>query len=96
MEQTHSHFPSAMREVADAHSVMLIDMTVKTNSLLLEIGPERSKEHFMWLKPGDSVNFPEGARDDTHLNEGGAQKVAGLVAESLVEQNSPLKHWIRF
>ncbi|SDO32360.1 rhamnogalacturonan acetylesterase [Halobacillus aidingensis] len=95
LEPTHGHFSEAMREVADSHSVMLIDMTTQTTTLLLELGPERSKELFMWLSPGYSLNFPEGARDDTHLNESGAQKVAGLVCESLVEQNSPLKQWIR-
>ncbi|UOQ93355.1 rhamnogalacturonan acetylesterase [Halobacillus shinanisalinarum] len=95
LEQTHGYFPDAMRELAYKHSVMLLDMTVKTTSLLLELGPELSKELFMWLKPGDSVNFPEGARDDTHLNERGAQKVASLVVNSLVEHNSPLKKWIK-
>lgn len=45
-----------------------------TYDWILSLGDERSREYFMWV--GEK-------KDNTHLQESGALKVAGMVADAL-------------
>ena len=68
---SHGAYPDAMRAVAQAEAVPLIDLTAATERYLAELGDATSKPLFMWPK------------DNTHLKPEGAVKMAGFVAEGL-------------
>ena len=68
---SHGAYPEAMRCLAQAEGVALVDLTAATESYLAELGDEPSKPLFMWPK------------DNTHLKPEGAVKMAGLLAAGL-------------
>lgn len=70
---SHGAYPNAMRELAKAEAVPLIDLTAMTEAYLPQLGDEPSKPLFMWPK------------DNTHLKPEGAVKMAGFVAQGLRE-----------
>ncbi|KJD55869.1 rhamnogalacturonan acetylesterase, partial [Bacillus amyloliquefaciens] len=68
----------------------LIDLASKSRQLLESLGPEASKKLFLWLEPGEQPNYPDGARDDTHFCDFGANEMAKLVAQGAKETGIPL------
>lgn len=83
VQGTHEEYSAIVRSLAKAEDVPLIDMDKKSQALLQEWGPEKSKLLFMHLEPGEHPNYPEGEQDDTHFNELGARKMAQLVFKEL-------------
>ncbi|MCD7938556.1 MAG: pectinesterase family protein [Tannerellaceae bacterium] len=83
---THGEYVVVTREVARETGVILIDLNKSTHELIEELGPERSKELFVWVEPGQLACFPTGKQDDTHLNINGARQVAKLALKELKEQ----------
>ena len=77
----------AMEELAKAENVPYIDIQAETLRWWNYLGPEKTKEIFLYLSAGDSPNYPLGISDDTHLCENGAALVAQLVASKLGETN---------
>ncbi|MFB5269611.1 rhamnogalacturonan acetylesterase [Paenibacillus enshidis] len=93
---THGEYISAVRELAVECGVPLIDLAEKTRILLETVGPEGSKELFMWTLPGEYLNFPAGTEDNTHFQETGAARIAELVVEAVRElQLQPLLMYLR-
>jgi lysophospholipase L1-like esterase len=88
---THDLYAQLVREVAKETNTPLIDMDVKSQALLQELGPERSALLFNHLKPGDHPNYPGGKTDDTHFNELGARLMAQLVLAEIKAMNLDLK-----
>lgn len=74
---THGDYPEATRRVAEKLDVPLIDLQQITKEWVNEMGEESSKEMFLWTEP--SEKYPDGRKDDTHLSEKGAKKVAQLA-----------------
>ncbi len=68
---SHGAYPDAVRRLAKAENVPLIDLTVATEAFLAELGDEPSKPLFVWPK------------DNTHLKPEGAVKMAGFLADGL-------------
>ncbi len=68
---SHGAYPDAIRRLAEAENVPLVDLTAATESFLSQLGDEPSKPLFMWPK------------DNTHLKPEGAVKMAGFLAEGL-------------
>lgn len=96
LQDTHGEYLTAMRKLAEEQQVPLIDLAEKTKKLYEELGPERSKSLFMWGAKGEFENFPAGIQDNTHFQEYGAVKIAGLVAEGIRELNLwPLTMYLR-
>lgn len=91
---THGEYPKAMKELAEELKVPLIDMTEKTKKLFEKLGEEETKQIFLWLKPGEHVNYPDGIKDNTHLQERGAVEVAKLVLEGIKENKLSLEYFI--
>ena len=79
---THGAYPDAMRNLADYRGVRLIDMEKATMQLLRQAGEEGTRRIFCHV-PAGHPNYPEGAEDNSHLQEGGATKVAGLFLSRL-------------
>ena len=81
---SHGDYPRITRQIADSLSVPLIDMLVKTESLLNRLGEEPSIKLFNYVDSGN-VNYPNGKKDNTHLSPEGAKQVAGLVVKGIKE-----------
>lgn len=92
---TNGKYNAMARKVAGESGVDFIDMNSKTLELVITIGPEMSKDIFLWLEPGESANYPYGVEDDTHLSPFGAKKVAALAAEGLVETGCYLGKYLK-
>ncbi|MCZ8521109.1 MULTISPECIES: rhamnogalacturonan acetylesterase [Paenibacillus] len=82
---THKEYLTAVRELAAAEGVPLIDLAEKSRRLFEELGPEATKSVFLWAVPGEYASLPDGAEDNTHFHEQGALRIAALVAEGLKE-----------
>ncbi len=89
---SHGEYPEAMKELGLEEQVPVIDMSEKTMELYNQLGPEESKNLFMWLEEGEHPNYPEGVSDNTHFQEYGAEQIAKLVAESVYELKLQLLH----
>lgn len=84
-QDTHGAYPDAVRDVAIAYNVPLIDMYQKTKALMEKIGPEASHKWFNQLENGAHPNYPDGVKDNTHFSPAGAQLMAELAVEGLKE-----------
>lgn len=80
---THDQYAAIVRTVAKEQQCPLIDMDIKSQQVLQQLGPEPSKLLFLWLAPGENPNYPSGKQDDTHFNELGARMMAQLVLSEL-------------
>lgn len=93
---THGDYLLGMKQLAAELDVPIIDLAAKSKVLYESLGDEPSKALFMWAYPGEFIYFPEGAQDDTHFQELGGIKVAGLVAEGVRELGlSPLNLYLK-
>ncbi len=87
---SHGAYPDIVRAVAVEQQVALIDMQKRSEEMLQEAGPERSKEMFLWLAPNTHPNYPNGVGDNTHFSPIGAQRMAVEFATGLRALKLPL------
>ncbi|MFJ2177835.1 rhamnogalacturonan acetylesterase [Streptomyces sp. NPDC087851] len=83
---THGDYPAAMRALAAAERVPLLDLQAATLALWQRLGVAESTTYFNWLAPGESPNYPDGVSDNTHFRPRGAVAVARLVARALRDE----------
>ncbi|MEK4053890.1 rhamnogalacturonan acetylesterase [Paenibacillus sp. FSL F4-0087] len=96
LTDTHGDYIVAVRELAQEEGVPLIDLAERSRILFEQAGIEGSKEDFMWVLPGEYVNFPAGVEDNTHFQERGARRLAMQVAEAIRELRlQPLQMYLR-
>ena len=81
--ETHKEYSAAVREVAIAQNMPLIDLDQKTIALYEKFGVENSKLLFLQLQPGEHPNYPDGKEDNTHYGELGARLVAQMALVEL-------------
>lgn len=77
---------NAMKEVAEANDVFIIDLMKKSIEYLSSIGYERAKELYMITVNGT---------DCTHSTEKGANEMARLVSQEIKELNCSLSSYIK-
>jgi lysophospholipase L1-like esterase len=70
--RSHGEYPEAMRALAAVTGTPLIDLSELSFALWSSLGPEATKDHFLWPSAG-------GGGDDTHLQARGAIEVARLL-----------------
>ncbi|MFJ6674811.1 rhamnogalacturonan acetylesterase [Actinosynnema sp. NPDC091369] len=92
---SHGAYPEAMRELAAAKRVPLVDLTASSTALWNRAGVEGTKEHFLHLAAGESANYPDGVQDNTHFRAFGAIEVARLVATGLRDRGAVPPHRFR-
>jgi pectinesterase len=80
---SHGAYPAAMRELATAKNVPLIDLSASSLALWNKLGVEGTKSHFLILAAGKSANYPSGVEDNTHFQAHGAIEVARLIGLEL-------------
>ena len=83
MLYTHGEYPAAVRKLAAERNIPLVDLKTTSRNLYLELGEEKCAELFVVIPKGENPDFPEGHNDKTHFNAYGAEKIAGLVVDSL-------------
>lgn len=74
---THGEYPAAMRSLADAEGVPLLDVQALSLALWQKLGVEETKAYFNWTAT---------EQDNTHFNPPGAIEVARLVAAELLRR----------
>ncbi|WP_420909897.1 rhamnogalacturonan acetylesterase [Microbulbifer elongatus] len=94
IRQTHPYTPLS-REVASEEEVDFIDMDAITRAHFQQQGDRDSALRFLHIKPDTHPNYPNGVRDDTHLNQLGAREVAQLVLQALKTMEHPLVDSLR-
>ncbi len=94
LRETHGAYPAAVRQTAAILNAPLIDLNALTRDAINAYGPEESRSLFLWLAPGEHVNYPEGVQDDTHLNTQGARLLAGMVAADINRLRLPLRKFL--
>ncbi|MNV76695.1 Rhamnogalacturonan acetylesterase RhgT [compost metagenome] len=65
-------------------------MEDQTTVLVRSYGEDGSKKLFLHVDSGN-MNYPQGKKDDTHLNTFGANEVARLVAKGICELQLPIQ-----
>ena len=83
---THGDYLLSPKRIAEEKGVVFIDMNKMTHDLVKQMGPEKSKELFMWVGK---------RKDDTHLNIKGARIVASLAIEEVGKKIPALGKEIR-
>jgi lysophospholipase L1-like esterase len=93
---THGNYPVAMRQLAAADNVQLIDLTALSMAYFQKLGPVGTQSVFFFLNPGVSPDYPNGVKDNTHFDVSGAILVAGLVTGAIKAQNiQPLASYLK-
>jgi lysophospholipase L1-like esterase len=72
IRNTHGDYPAAVRAVAAAEQVALVDLETASRALYEALGPERSP-----------LAFSNGGKDATHHNNYGAYQLAQVVAQGI-------------
>ncbi|HEY2796195.1 MAG TPA: rhamnogalacturonan acetylesterase [Micromonosporaceae bacterium] len=86
LERYLGDYPVATSEVALAEAVPLIDLYGQSVDWWQELGSERAKEVFVYLRPGEPIMPKVQDLDDIHLRAPGAIECARFVARSLRDQ----------
>lgn len=95
LRETHGDYPAAVRAVAAAEGVPLLDLALLTRDLLTDAGPAGSEQLFMNFAPGEHPRLPEGRTDNTHFTVAGAQAVARLAAREMQRLRLPFAIHLR-
>ena len=85
----HDRWAAAIRETADALNAALIDLTALSEQLVDEMGQEAQTRLYMNLPAGRYAAYPEGLKDNTHLQPMGAMVFGGLIARGLMMLGEP-------
>lgn len=92
---THGAYLESPRNVARKEGVVFIDLNKASADLIQKLGPELSKDLFMWI-PADTYEFcPAGKVDNTHLNVLGGIIISRLAAAALAENVAGLRRYIK-
>lgn len=84
--ETHGEYLAAARKAAEEEGALFIDLNEMTREMVQAYGPEKSRELYVWAEPGTVEAYPQGKKDNTHLNVSGATKVARMAAEEMCRQ----------
>jgi lysophospholipase L1-like esterase len=89
---THAPYDQVVRDVANSTGVLFIDMTKLSSDWLNTLGDDSSKRFFLHVEAGHR-NYPNGVKDDTHLNPAGAAAITQIFLEALYEKSPELRQW---
>ncbi len=80
LSNAHGEYPNAVKEVAKALDVKLIDLTQLSIDAFSAKGQlEVTRQYFMNLEKGIYPGYPDGQKDNTHFQQAGAVVVAQLI-----------------
>lgn len=79
----HVRWAEAIRRTGERLSVAVIDLTKLSEEYVLAMGEAARTTLYMNLPAGVYPHFPNGQRDNSHLQPAGATAFAGLIAREL-------------
>ncbi len=91
----HGDYPPAMRDVAAADKVPLLEMHKLSMAVVAAQGEEGSIKMFLHYPPGMYARKPEGYKDDTHFSEYGALRMAELAVQEMLRLQLPIASWLK-
>ena len=91
---THGAYLNSPANVAKELNVTFIDLNSLTHKLVEDLGPEKSKELYLWVQPKTVPALPDGREDNTHLNVHGASIVAEMAAKAVAEAVPELAQYL--
>lgn len=91
VDNTHLTYPQAMLEVGQECGVPVIDLCTMSRRRIEKAGDMASRKWFMHLAPGEYPNYPEGKKDNTHLQYAGAVTFAELIAAGIAGLPAPYR-----
>jgi lysophospholipase L1-like esterase len=95
LHDTHGEYPAAVRQVAAAQKVPLLDLERRSAELLRKLGPDRSRKLFMWVEAGEFDSISKAREDNTHFNAYGACRICDLAVEEIKSAVPDLAPWLR-
>lgn len=93
VKNTHGDYPEAVRVLARAEQVGLIDLTEKSAVLYESWGEEGSKGAFVHYPENTFPGQTEALADNTHFNAYGAYEIAKCIAQEM--KRLPLKRYVQ-
>ncbi len=79
----HDRWAESAKRTGEKLGVAVIDLTAMSEKLVDDMGPAAQTAFFMNLPAGMYPHFPNGQKDNTHLQPAGAVAFAGLIARGL-------------
>lgn len=95
LSDTHGDYVTVPRALAKEMNIPLVDLNRSTSDLIQRMGEKKSKKLFLHIKPGQFSKLPDGKKDDTHLNEKGAEAVAALAVKGIKSLQLPLADYFK-
>lgn len=92
---THGAYLESPRNVAKELNVPFVDLNSLTHELVEGMGPEKSKELYLWVEPKTVPALPAGREDNTHLNIHGASVIAEMAVKAVAELVPELAQYVR-
>lgn len=95
LKWTHPYADLVRNIAQNDPSITFIDMEKLTHDYIVSLGEQDSALRFMHIKPDLHPNYPNGVKDNTHLNQLGAREVAQIVLSQLKVQKHPLLQHVK-
>ncbi|MFP5276006.1 MAG: rhamnogalacturonan acetylesterase [Acidobacteriota bacterium] len=95
IRMTLAGYPDAMREVANAEHVPLIDLNAMSKTLFEAMGPEGTLKAFVHYPANTFPDQPRPLADNTHFNSYGALELAKCVVQGIRNDKLPLAKYLR-
>ena len=92
---THGAYLVSPKNVAEELNATFIDLNSLTHKLVEGMGPEKSKELYLWVEPKTVPALPNGREDNTHLNIYGASVIAEMAVKAVAEAIPELQKYVR-
>lgn len=92
---THGAYLISPKNVAKELNVTFIDLNSLTHKLVEGMGPQKSKELYLWVEPKTVPALPNGREDNTHLNVHGASVIAEMTVKAVAEAIPELQQYVR-
>lgn len=92
---SHRDYPDFVRQAAANTGAVLLDMESSSREVVRAHGEEGSKSLYLWLAPGEHVNYPDGLQDNTHFSPVGARVMAAVAVSDLRASGLPLADLLR-
>ncbi len=93
---THGAYLDSPRNVARELDVPFIDMNKITHDLVQGMGPEKSKDIYLWIAPKTFAACPDGRKDNTHLSVFGGRTITRLTVQAIAEAVPELGKYVRY
>lgn len=91
---THGAYLISPKNVAKELNVTFIDLNSLTHKLVEGMGPQKSKELYLWVEPKTVPALPNGREDNTHLNVHGASVIAEMTVKAVAEAIPELQQYV--